>query len=224
MRLSQADLADYLGVARATLSQATSNGHKCKGYPVRAWAEYDGEGRVAGYDVPNRVLGGGAGSRSNPSDGDSDQASASGSLDLLDNLPSRQDSVDIDASQRTSVLPEGQDYFRPAASGGAAYALAQAVREDTGTARAISMIAGVGIGGLVGKEASGQHEGVGALIGALLGGGAAYLGIEAATPQTEAEPPTRRTQQKGSWQDASGMASGDRVPSVNLDAAQPSGG
>lgn len=56
MRLSQKELADYLGVARASLSEATSEGHKCKGYPVRAWAHYDGAGRVAGYDVPDRVM------------------------------------------------------------------------------------------------------------------------------------------------------------------------
>lgn len=58
MRLSQKELADYLGVARASLSEATSEGHKCKGYPVRAWAIFDGGGRVAGYDVPDRVMDG----------------------------------------------------------------------------------------------------------------------------------------------------------------------
>jgi len=58
VRLSQKELADYLGVARASLSEATSEGHKCKGYPVRAWAIFDGGGRVAGYDVPERVMDG----------------------------------------------------------------------------------------------------------------------------------------------------------------------
>jgi len=56
MRLSQKELADYLGVTRASLSGATGEGHKCQGYPVRAWAIFDASGRVAGYDVPQRVM------------------------------------------------------------------------------------------------------------------------------------------------------------------------
>lgn len=65
MRLSQSDLADFLGVAQPSLSEATSEGHKCRGYPVRSWAVFDGAGRVAGYDVPERVM-----KRSNPSNGE----------------------------------------------------------------------------------------------------------------------------------------------------------
>lgn len=56
MRLSQGELAKYFGVARATISEATREGYKCKGYPVRSWAIYDGSGRVAGYEVPDHVM------------------------------------------------------------------------------------------------------------------------------------------------------------------------
>lgn len=62
MRLSQADLADLLDVTRSAVSKATKEGHKVDGYPVRAWAIFDGAGRVSGYDVPKRVF-----ERSNPS-------------------------------------------------------------------------------------------------------------------------------------------------------------
>jgi len=75
VRLSQADLADLLDVSRATVSEATSEGHKCRGYPVRAWAKFDGSGRVSGYDVPSHVV-----ERSNPAgtSGGSDVPSLTG--------------------------------------------------------------------------------------------------------------------------------------------------
>jgi len=62
LRLCQSDLAEVLDVSQPTLSEATSEGHKCRNYPVRAWAVFDGSGRVTGYDVPESVV-----ERSNPS-------------------------------------------------------------------------------------------------------------------------------------------------------------
>jgi hypothetical protein len=61
LRLSQSDLSEVLDVSQPTLSEATSEGYKCRGYPVGAWAIFDGAGRVTGYDVPQSVV-----ERSNP--------------------------------------------------------------------------------------------------------------------------------------------------------------
>jgi len=170
VRLSQADLSDYLDVAQATLSQATSNGHKCRGYPVRAWAVYDGAGRVAGYDVPSRVV----------KSSDGLQAETDGLAFQLPELsPSgRENPSDgsVDASTSVSLLPQGQDYFRPVSSGGGAHVLARAVAHDNGTARGALMIAGVVIGGLAGWEIGDGHP-LGGLLGALIGGGAGWVGL-----------------------------------------------
>ena len=182
MRLSQSDLAEYLGVAQASVSQATINGHKCQGYPVRSWAVYDGSGRVAGYDVPTHVM-----QQSPESEGASSMPKPvphnpmENMYNLMDQdrpvhlpglsipgLPSQ--SSYVDASQRASVLPKGQDYFRPASSGGAALVMNTAIRHDNGTARGALLVAGVTIGSLTGWEVSNKNP-----VGALLGAGIGYL-------------------------------------------------
>jgi hypothetical protein len=180
MRLSQSDLADYLGVAQATLSQATSNGHKCKGYPVRAWAVYDGAGRVAGYDVPTHVM-----QRATDTEGTADAADAVvAAAPLLDpaahQLRPNPSPAPTDASTNVSLLPKGQDYFRPVGAGGAAYVMGKAVEEDNGTARGAVMIAGVVIGGLAGWEV-GDRQPLAGLLGALMGGAAGWIGFQSAT-------------------------------------------
>ena len=92
MRLSQSDLASYLGVAQATVSQATSRGHKCRGYPVRAWAVYDGAGRVAGYDVPTHIM-----QRSSETDGsDVDSSAFVAAASILDSSSGTADSPATD--------------------------------------------------------------------------------------------------------------------------------
>lgn len=194
MRISQSDLADYLGVAASTLSQATSNGHKCKGYPVRAWAVYDGSGRVAGYEVPTHVMQqasesieGADAPRENPLG----TALPALSLAGLDNphLPvGTSDNPYIDASQRTSLLPEGEDYFRPAGSAGTAYVMGTAIENDNGTARGALLVAGTAIGGLTGWQVSNESA-LGALVGAGIGYFAAITGMRSAHLQGGAPRP-----------------------------------
>ncbi len=46
------ELAERLGVSSATLSQATSEAHLCRGHNVSAWAVRSPNGRVIGYEVP----------------------------------------------------------------------------------------------------------------------------------------------------------------------------
>ncbi len=53
--ISGKELAKRLGVASATLCQATSNAHLCRGHTVSAWAVRSPSGRVIGYEVPAYV-------------------------------------------------------------------------------------------------------------------------------------------------------------------------
>lgn len=219
MRISQADLAEYLGVARASLSQATSKGHKCKGYPVRAWAVYDGAGRVSGYDVPTHVM------KEAPTEAlEADKPAflrQNPAFDLLREedvsaqIPTTpalnlQDKPYIDASQRTSLLPEGEDYFRPAGAGGTAYVMSAAIESDNGTARGALLVAGTAIGSLTGWQVSNKNA-LGALIGAGIGYFAAITGLQSAKAgggaprpepggmggQSQPRPPSHRVQGRG---------------------------
>ena len=201
MRISQTELADYLDVSQASVSQATSNGHKCRGYPVRAWAVFDGAGRVSGYDVPERVM-----RRASPasvedepetlpattSEGSQKSAGVfsmerfvrqnSGSS-YIPGLGLRFDDMQpgpvVDASQRTSLLPENEDYFPTVSSGGAAYVMHTAIENDNGTARGAMMVSGAAIGGLTGYYVT-DGDPVGAAIGVGVGWLATWTGIQSA--------------------------------------------
>jgi len=179
MRVSQADLADYLDVARATLSQATSNGHKCKGYPVRAWAVYDAAGRVAGYDVPTHVMQQASESTEEPRENPGPENGPG--LTLFDflgeegSMPTPGE-VYVDASQRTSLLPEGEDYSRTVSSGGAAYVVGTAIKHDNATSRGALFVVGAAVGGFTGYQV-GNKSPVGALVGAGVGLFAAIMGV-----------------------------------------------
>ena len=198
MKLSQADLADYLGVARATLSQATSNGHKCKGYPVRAWAVYDGAGRVSGYNVPTHVMQQASESVEEPRENSQPgRDSTSPTLfDLLggENMPTpgeayirAMQSRQVDASQRTSLLPEGEDYSRTVSSGGAAYVVGTAIEHDNATSRGALFVVGTAVGGLTGYHV-GDKSPTGALVGAGLGLFAAIMGVQSVGAERRREP------------------------------------
>ena len=128
MRLSQSDLASYLGVAQATVSQATSRGHKCRGYPVRAWAVYDGAGRVAGYDVPTHVM-----QRSSETDGsDVDSSAFMATASILDSSTSG--SADAPATDQVRPNPS----FSWAEAATAAAGSLPAVSANAGASHAIA--------------------------------------------------------------------------------------
>jgi hypothetical protein len=182
------------------LSQATSNGHKCRGYPVRAWAVFDGAGRVAGYDVPSRVV----------KDSGGVQADADGlSFELPSELRENPSGGSVDASTSVSLLPQGEDYFRPVSSGGGAHVLATAIEHDNGTARGALMVGSVVIGGLAGWEIGDRHP-IGGLVGALIGGAAGWIGLgstgagdERSEPgglggHPQTRPPVQRVQDRSS--------------------------
>jgi len=182
MRLSQKDLADFLGVSRAAVSQATERGHKCKGYPVRAWAEVDASGRVTGYDVPDHVV-----KRGRPEeDTIREKPAKTPTKEREPKLPSILEGQSllpqVDSSTRVSLLPEGEDYARTASAGGTAYVVGKAIEEDNATAHGAVIIAGGGIGSLIGGMAADQDDSTstafGTLVGGLFGVAAGCIGIK----------------------------------------------
>jgi len=202
---SQADLADLLNVTRAALSQATSRGHKCGGYPVSEWAFRDGSGRVSGYDVPDwalREMKGEPNTRENPDRGTPNGLSVhsrgdtspvdvpsiddGGPMDdegILPMLASQQETtrkVAEEAGDRTQLVPDGTNVEGAVRNGGLAYAAGKAIENNTPGARAFCTIASAVIGGLGGYEVSKDEEtGKGSALAALLGatcfGGVGYL-------------------------------------------------
>lgn len=208
MRLSQKELADFLGVSRAAVSQATKRGHKCKGFPVRAWAEVDASGRVAGYDVPDHVV-----KRGQPEEDKSPEESGQAALTTQEsNLPSilggQSPLSQVDSSTRVSLLPEGEDYARTASAGGTAYVVGKAIEEDNATAHGAVIVAGGGVGSLIGGMAAGQDDAAstafGALVGGLLGATAGYIGIKVGANPPEGQAGEGRTEKKMSGRRESG--------------------
>ncbi len=182
MRLSQKDLAEFLGVSRAAVSQATKRGHKCEGYPVRAWAKVDASGRVTGYEVPDHVVKSGQPEEVSPYE--PDQTALTERESKLPSILGGQPFVpQVDSSTRVSLLPEGEDYARTASAGGTAYVVGKAIEEDNATAHGAVMVAGGGIGAFIGGMAADHDDAtstaLGALVGGLLGVTAGYVGIRA---------------------------------------------
>jgi hypothetical protein len=185
MRFSQADLASLLDVSRAAVSQATTREYKCAGYPVSAWAIYDGAGRVAGYDVPDHIVQQRMPEEPEPTPkgklAQNEQAKLSRS-DLLEAAEPLMNEERIREIIRSEVLRQNprperrQDYMRPAAAGGLSYVMARAVDGDSATARAAVLSAATLFGGLIGSEASDHWAG--ALVGAALVGAVGWKALQ----------------------------------------------
>jgi hypothetical protein len=182
VRLSQKDLAEFLGVSRAAVSQATKRGHKCEGYPVRAWAKVDASGRVTGYEVPDHVVKSGQPEEVSPDE--PDQTALTKRESKLPSILGGQPFVpQVDSSTRVSLLPEGEDYARTASAGGTAYVVGKAIEEDNATAHGAVMVAGGGVGAFIGGMAADHDDAAstafGALVGGLLGAATGYIGVKA---------------------------------------------
>lgn len=207
MRLSQKDLAEFLGVSRAAVSQATKRGHKCEGYPVRAWVKMDASGRVTGYEVPDHVV-----KRGQPeeevSPDEPDQTALTEREAKLPSILGGQPFVpQVDSSTRVSLLPEGEDYARTASAGGTAYVVGKAIEEDNATAHGAVVVAGGGVGAFIGGMAADHDDAastaLGALVGGLLGVTAGYVGIKAGE-----NPPKSRVEGGRSERGMSGRRNG----------------
>ena len=195
MRLSQTDLASLLDVSCAAVSQATTREHKCGGYPISAWAIYNGAGRVAGYDVPDHIVRQRMPEEPEPvpqrkkqvSDTPSLTESASALLDEKQVREILRTELERENPSGDPVEQGREDYVRPASVGGLSYVMGKAVDGDSGTARAAVISAAALFGGIIGHETSDHWAG--ALAGAILVGGFGWKAMQS-TVQNEAPPAT----------------------------------
>ncbi len=176
--ISGKELAKRLGVASATLCQATSNAHLCRGHTVSAWAVRSPSGRVIGYEVPAYVAATLTPSlplvRVNPSpsgDGQSKEAS----LPRFGEVP--------------SVLPPSQDYFKPVAAASAAHVVTKALERDNPSGRMVTTTVAVAGAALTGYHIAGKE---GALVGAGLSLCVAWLVYRPQGEPSSSQPVLRR--------------------------------
>lgn len=95
--------------------------------------------------------------------------------------------------QGTSLLPPGEDYSKTVAAGGTAVVLREAIEQDNGVARALTLGGSAGIGALFGSEvAREENRGAGGFFGALVGAGLSAVGMGLLNgPEAEEEQSAR---------------------------------
>ena len=197
MHMSGQDLADLIGCSPSTLSVAKRKGTLVYGrWDVASWAVHDPKGRLKHYDVPGDcpLL-----RDANVAETVRESALSSGE-EALTAASALLDEDEIRAILRDEILrdeirenPSQPDYLRPASAGGLSYVMAQAVKNDSRTARAGVLCAGAVFGALIGHETS-DHW-VGALAGAILVGGLGMAALRNGQPEPQAgtEPETRQS-------------------------------
>ena len=199
--ISGKELAKRLGVASATLCQATSNAHLCRGHTVSAWAVRSPSGRVIGYEVPAYVAATLTPSlplvRVNPSpsgDGQSKEASLPPFGKVPSVLPPSGDGQSKEASlppfgEVPSVLPPSQDYFKPVAAASAAHVVTKALERDNPSGRMVTTTVAVAGAALTGYHIAGKE---GALVGAGLSLCVAWLVYRPQAEPSSSQPVLRR--------------------------------
>lgn len=206
MRLSGKDLADKIGCARSTLSEATKKGHRVGGrYDVQAWADFGPSGRVRGYDVPEEAAFlSGERTRENPSEESSpefggDSASTAdaeapsdlpGLADLVEEKEETTRKVAEEAGDTTQLVSDETDVEGTARNASVAYMAGQAIQHDTPGSRVFCTIGSAIAGGLGGHAVSDGNPWA-SLIGAVAFGSAGYLAYEQQPRRQEGIAPQR---------------------------------
>ncbi|PKD43708.1 hypothetical protein [Rhodohalobacter barkolensis] len=155
--LNGKQLAEVLGVAPPSLTEAVKNGYNCGGYPVSEWAVELPSGRIKGYDVPEFLVSGEfiKETRPNPTENKPNSPSFS---------PNKGDSIVKEATEiinNYSLLPEGEDYVRPIGMITLPSVLKKALEKDTPQSRAV-IAGGLGaLGALVGHAVTDNASGAG---------------------------------------------------------------
>ena len=167
--LSGKALADLLGIAPPSLTEAVQKKNRSKGYLVHNWAATNENGRIMEYHVPlniykelkGRSPGGFSPGRDNPDSSGMDVASD------IEQLAG--DSAGVHSP--TSLLPEGQDYHRSVGLASGAYVLRNLLDTEKPQGKAFSVAllsGGLALGGKIVFE--NNSAGVaGGVIGLLIG-------------------------------------------------------
>lgn len=164
--LNGKQLAEVLDVSAPALSEAVKKDHNCAGYPVGEWAVETDTGRIKGYDVPSFLV-----SDENITETRPNPIKETPTSTLIN--PNKVNKAPKEASQVTnnnySLLPEGEDYVRPAGMIALPAVLKKALEEDTPQSRVV--IAGLitMLGAITGHAVTDNSTGAGIGAGAALG-------------------------------------------------------
>lgn len=210
MKLSGKDLAEKIGCARSTLSEATNNGHLVDGrWDVQAWAVCGPSGRVKHYEVPNEVAFLNAESRENPEPNSPNSAPSTGDSaptadaptpivdfsrleEVIEDHEETTRTVAEEAGDTTQLVSDETDVEGTARNAGMAYAAGKAIEHDTPGAHAFWTVGSALIGGIGGHAVS-EGSGWATVIGALAFGGAGYLVYKHRPRRQEGVAPAQQT-------------------------------
>lgn len=192
--LTGTELAELLGVAGPSLSEAAREGYNCAGYPVHEWAVEYKSGRIKGYDVPGAILvkhnwKSKRKDRDNPEEtdlsNDTKPVHEKGKSD-------KQKSV----TNNYSLLPAEQSYVGTTGMATIPFVLKEALANDTPLSRAVI---GGGLSLLFGITAYSMTDNAGGgLVGAATGLGIAYAFMQETEHQENVIrhlPPASNSQQ-----------------------------
>jgi len=166
--LNGKQLAEVLDVAAPSLSEAVKKRYNCGGYPVYEWAVETDTGRIKGYEVPDFLVSGEdqlSEKRQNPIDETPNKLTIHPNKGK--NRPNKQGQI----INNYSLLPEGEDYVRPAGMVTLPLVLKKALDQDTPQSRAVIGAIIAMLGAITGHAVSNNATGAG--IGAMAGFGIA---------------------------------------------------
>lgn len=164
--LNGKQLAEVLDVSAPSLSEAVKKKYNCAGYPVCKWAVETDSGRIKGYEVPEFLVSGDdqkSEKRVNPEQNVPNEANIS------PNKGQKSVNQAQNATHNYSLLPEGEDYVRPAGMVSLPLVLKKALDKDTPQSRAIISLISTLLGAITGHAVTDNAIGAGVGAGAGLG-------------------------------------------------------
>jgi hypothetical protein len=182
--LNGKQLAEVLGVSPPSLTEAVKNEYNCGGYPVSEWAIVSDSGRIKGYDVPESLVSGEyqpIQKRANPDEIHPNKPNIS------PNKGQKSTSQTHNIIHNYSLLPEGENYVRPAGMITLPLVLKKALDKDSPQSRAVIGVLSALLGAITGHAVSNNATGAG--IGALSGLGIAILMYKYINPYNDLSYP-----------------------------------
>lgn len=154
--LNGKQLAEVLGVAAPTITEAVKNGWNCGGFPIGEWAIETETGRIKGYEVPEFLVSGERTEENRPNP----------SL-ISANKEKRGSESDTNSYKKYySLLPEGEDYVRPISMISISSVIKKALESDTPQSRAIIAGGLTALGAIIGHSVTEKASGAGIGAGA----------------------------------------------------------
>ncbi|WP_441001146.1 glycine zipper family protein [Fodinibius sp. SL11] len=166
--LNGKQLAEVLDVAAPSLSEAVKKRYNCGGYPVYEWAVETDTGRIKGYDVPGFLV---SGEHQKPEKRTNPEDSLPNKPKISPNKGKKSTTKPEQIINNYSLLPEGEDYVRPAGMVTLPLVLKKALDQDTPQSRAVIGAIIAMLGAITGHAVSNNTTGAG--VGAMAGFGIA---------------------------------------------------